>query len=450
MDTHFHQEAKKSYQKDIIEILKAISEVSFSPKPQIETEHYISAVITEKDIIKPIEYIKLTDTKGQIVSFEFAKNEKTYSLPEVSFKKLQSIADKIKKTKTIIDLISYDYIIDSIIEWIIENFQNIEYVDYFELLENKISSIVKEYEFWIPIPFTSISSEFKLGKIFYKTISVNIINSWFNPIIKKNTDEQKKNAIKESKLIFQKEFQGYCAGTIIIKAEKQKAVELAYTYLSESLSILRLITPPNFNFYLLSPLYEYGWNMYESNKYLIYELSKKNFTQASGIRDNNLRCHIDSLQIKKISTKPFSYFNDLILEIAPSDFQKSLKNAIMIYSKHTLRREPFDKVLYILVALESILLKNNTEPIQQSLADRIAFALSKDIGTRKHIVSLVKEIYTLRSGFVHHGKLDISDENTLFEFMNISFNMFLSLVENSKNYKRKEDCIGAIENIKYS
>ena len=59
--------------------------------------------------------------------------------------------------------------------------------------------------------------------------------------------------------------------------------------------------------------------------------------------------------------------------------------------------------LQIIGALEMILLRNDTEPIQQNIGERMAFVVGRNVNERKAIINNFRRIYSVRSKFLHHG-----------------------------------------------
>lgn len=106
--------------------------------------------------------------------------------------------------------------------------------------------------------------------------------------------------------------------------------------------------------------------------------------------------------------------------------------------------------MYILVALESLLLKNDSEPIQQNIADRISFAIGKSADERREIVKNIKDIYNIRSKFIHHGTTSFQNRALIQKFMNYAWLTFLFLVQQSHSFETKDKCIFALDHIKYS
>ena len=56
------------------------------------------------------------------------------------------------------------------------------------------------------------------------------------------------------------------------------------------------------------------------------------------------------------------------------------------------------------IALESLLIASDSEPLSRSLSERAAFILGKDFGERQSLARAIKRFYDMRSGIVHGNK----------------------------------------------
>jgi hypothetical protein len=63
-----------------------------------------------------------------------------------------------------------------------------------------------------------------------------------------------------------------------------------------------------------------------------------------------------------------------------------------------------DRLLYTMVALETLFLKDGNEPIQDNISLRMALMQPVPIAERRKIIQNVKTVYGLRSKLVHHGQ----------------------------------------------
>ena len=97
-----------------------------------------------------------------------------------------------------------------------------------------------------------------------------------------------------------------------------------------------------------------------------------------------------------------------------------------------------------------MLLKNENEPITQNIADRLAYIIGTTAERRVEIVGKVKQVYAVRSKFVHHGKSDVDDTNLLSDFMILVFSAFHFFIKNKDNFADKEALLAHIDKMKYS
>jgi len=101
----------------------------------------------------------------------------------------------------------------------------------------------------------------------------------------------------------------------------------------------------------------------------------------------------------------------------------------------------------MLSSLESVLLKNENEPIQQNLAERLAVFTAQELTERKTIIKLIKTVYGLRSKYLHHGHSS-SELEIVSEFMACVWGFFMQLVNNVERFKTKEEFLIAIDDHK--
>jgi hypothetical protein len=115
-------------------------------------------------------------------------------------------------------------------------------------------------------------------------------------------------------------------------------------------------------------------------------------------------------------THGLDYLGNLLIKENRTEYEQALIDCLILYSKSTLAKDPASKLVGVLVALESMLLKDGSEPIQQNLSERIAFLFSPE--KRIEIKRSVIRAYGLRPMFIHHGRRIETDEiDELREFL---------------------------------
>ena len=134
-----------------------------------------------------------------------------------------------------------------------------------------------------------------------------------------------------------------------------------------------------------------------------------------------------------------------------TDFQKKLLESLRLYSSSLLLHDFSNRLIYTLTTIESLLLKNRTEAIQDNISRRIAFLIGNDKNLRKEIAKNFKMVYSIRSKFIHHAEQISQDEfNTLKKFIFNVWTFLLMAINDSDKFKTKDEFIDAIEDRIFS
>ena len=130
-----------------------------------------------------------------------------------------------------------------------------------------------------------------------------------------------------------------------------------------------------------------------------------------------LNLHLSDEDVSKNkSSFGFDNVSELLRLESRSKFQETILNALLLYSRSTREKDLAGRLVYMLVALESVLLKNDSEPVGQNVGERMAFVRAKTVEKRRAVIRNLKDAYTLRSKFIHHGHT-IDELETVRSFM---------------------------------
>ena len=94
-------------------------------------------------------------------------------------------------------------------------------------------------------------------------------------------------------------------------------------------------------------------------------------------------------------------------------------------------------------------MRNQSEPIQQNLGERIAWLIGKNLEDRKLIVAQVRDVYGVRSRMLHHGQ-DVGTEPQVTEFLKLAWSALHCVVLNIHRYTCIDQLLEALDNRKLS
>jgi hypothetical protein len=402
---------------------------------------YIAADIVENDLISDIKKSSF-DREGNEVGLVYLHKGKEIGLLNEGYENLIKLAQNMQKLNALRSSVSVSFLKDNIFEWLrcryVEG-NSISMVDYIADLCRKY---VDNYEIWIPIPGISVESDFNIGKIILKPIHKETIDQWFADWNEKTKTEH----IAWTR----RELQGYAAATIQLNAEPKRASEIAFNESEKAISLLRIFTPENLSPNMLSFCSLSGNGNLERRKYFVVK-NEKMISLTDGFADRN---HYDLMVFSDeitsmISKMGLSILGDILRKEDLNEFQDKVLASLFLYSRNSLAKEISDKLVYILVFLESILLKDSNEPIMQNIGDRMAYLIGAP-EERKEIVQNTKDIYGLRSSYIHHGEyINYNDRTKIKLFMQNAWKVKQFLIHNIYNFKNTKEFMDYIDRIKY-
>ncbi len=142
------------------------------------------------------------------------------------------------------------------------------------------------------------------------------------------------------------------------------------------------------------------------------------FNIHKGILDHSTARHwfISKSDLDEYSRCGLGAISALEIQEKRTEFESTVLNMAFLYSKAAFTSDPMEKLVHMLSALESTLLRNESEPIQQNLAERIAIFTAQELSDRKNIIKNIKYVYGLRSRYLHHGhsSSDLEELSTFF------------------------------------
>jgi hypothetical protein len=158
---------------------------------------------------------------------------------------------------------------------------------------------------------------------------------------------------------------------------------------------------------------------------------------------------ISSKELAKFRQLGLDHLDQLLSTEPLTDFQECLLAALLVYSRNSLAKQPIEKLVFILVALESLLLKDGHENVQQNIGERLAFFSTNEPAKRREIVALTISCYNYRSRFLHHGR-DEHELEILSDFMILAWGFLLRLIKRNMEFTTKAEFIQAIEEVKFT
>ena len=426
MKLEIHPQASQNFNKKAEDLVSRLNpapehlrQKSGPPNPNIHSVFNF----TPENIIGEMVY-GWTDFTGNVVAKAFGEGGQMIGLFGDDYTELVRIAEGMQKSIRPREVVSLRRLTDLIFEWVKDKYRGTSIPTMTEYVLAESEKLIKELEIWIPISQLYIQAPFVFGKITFRAITKAMIDDWEASILSKANNPEEVESVRRSFERHRQDIQGLATATIKVEAEPRRAYEIAFEEIDRTMSILRFISPANIHPAKISYSAPFGKQHEDRYRYLFVK-GGKIIGHTSGLTDTSRTQW--NLTMEDLATwgPELGVLGMLLNKENLTDFQESLLDALILYSRSSLAKQVSDKLVYILIALESSFLKDSSELIQDAISLRMAYMQDVSVEERRAIISNVKAVYKLRSSFIHHGQsISIDATKILMEFMK---NALLSL-----------------------
>jgi hypothetical protein len=450
-----HPEAAKNFDKKAVELL---SEVEARPRPggrrragPLDPDIHVAAHVPAEVIIGDIE-IQLTDRLGNDVAKTYRRGGDLVGLYGEGYKRLVRIAEQVQKAKPVQNAVSLSLLTDLIFDWVARRHQSLPVPSMTEYVLGECEKQIREIEIWIPVFMLHVQSDVRIGRVTLKTVTRAMLDEWRAGYLAQATDDETRSAVERFIVERRGELQGFAAAAVELVAEPRRASEVAFELAEQAAAMLRFFSPANFDPRLVSYCALLGRQHIDTASYLTMRDGKIDGYSTGWAGGPEPSWPLSNRVISEIRANGLDTLSDLLGREKRTEFQQELLSALQLYSKSSLAKNVADKLVYILVALESLFLKDSSEAIMDNISERMAFFAGSTVAERKAIIGNVKKTYGLRSSYIHHGRdIGIDDMATLEGFMLTAWRCLQGLIKHvGDDGATKVEFLNALEERKLS
>jgi hypothetical protein len=401
------------------------------------------ATYTEHDIHEIFCLGEFNQVTGERTRLLFDDGKHAYELASDGCRELESLAAAILKVPGLAQKVSVARVEEEIRRWL--DPENRDTRSLSERLIAEIGSAVRRYTVWVPIAYLHLQSDFVFGSVVFRPITAAVLDVWELACSPRTPDGTASVQAYFRRL--RQECQGLTAVTFEAEAEAIRVLQIAAETAERSTALLRTLCVENLHPRACSYCVPLG-RLTAVSDYIWLSSGPSTFSTdrtalppppSSWVIGDERRAELDQIGLSALAK---------IAALDGSEFDKKLVETLLIYNRANISRDPVDKLIYVLVALESMLLKNQSEPIQAAVGDRMAFVVGKDADERLQIAALVRDCYAIRSRFVHHGQAR-EDSAAMEKFLRYAWVFFTRLLRAHSSFASKDALLERLDRRKF-
>jgi hypothetical protein len=405
------------------EYLGSIKEKPFSDW----TDKFVSGPVIEKEIT----------ITGEITSIKKRFDNKCYEIDRNTCQKITKMAESIYKQKNIQSKVGKDFIEERIIHWIMKTFENKKADNEFSnFLIDEIENLIENLKIRFKIINLEIEYPFYIGNIELHYLTKDFFS-------KLNDNKLEKDKLNGDKYI------GQVFASCIIKAEAEKAQTIAYKNCGLAIDILKI-----FSLTLHFPNYKLIFDIDkrisfnpEFHEIILQNLNIENDFRLSFLssRDGQTPYIIDKAKLTRMEQLGLNEFSNFIKQDLGTKLYGLIIDSIEHFANALSTRDLHKRISELFSILESLLLKDNKSPIQDSISIYLSKLVSNNIEERKKIIDIVKELYNVRSKMIHHFIKDDFKEESLQILQVYVLILLKKMIKLASKHETKESIINEID-----
>jgi|ERR1041385_3927953 hypothetical protein len=392
MNFQLPEEAARSIDEQALTFIDALAPEPENPKDPKGTSrpNYLRAVASVAALELPTGWINpIFGPDDHEVARFFPEFDPAIGLSETSYDSFIKLCRQLYEAAQLKFTVSETFVVDRCFEWLRQRHLESTRFGLIDFVFDECARHVTPLDIWVPVIGLEVENELELGTVILKPILQADWRRWVSDWYTRLGAEIPR--LRQ----FLLDIESDCLTAAVCRtvAESIKAVEVAIEKTEEALDVLRYFSPSNR--YPSTPAFcsIAGTEPVIRPKHLILQ---NNYLVSAGITLNTLRARhplrIDESLMSKMRGVGFDTLASLLKKSASdrTELQNDFLKALAIYSKSSIAQNLTDKLLYAVLTLESLLLKDQSESLQKHIGERMAFMIETLLRPELQLLTITK------------------------------------------------------------
>lgn len=445
----FHPSAASALDGKAADILACVQEVHVPLKGRGTAGWWSpedAPIITDKDIVgDPV--LRLTDVNGDNAVIFITSGGSSFGLVGEAVDRLQNLIDSVLKNRWVQKCISSSFIENTFFEWTRNYLRVREAVAFSAFFIERCKSSVLILTATAPVQHLAVEDTFEFGSTKIRPLGASYFEDLRRQILEKAPGSQ--DNVNDFIEQVRKKMANCSAVEFQIQAEPNYAQDAALQRAADAVGLLRFFCLASVTSTLMSPVTLLGaLAVPEAHVFTTSPVGGFQYRTGGALGTDDIEFwRISKADWASFRSEGLETVGDLLDVDILSDFGRDVRSSILGFSRALTFAEMSDRLVFAFSAIEGLMLRSASEPIQQNVAERIAFSTTSSPVQRSEIIENFRKSYKMRSQYVHH-RLTATDVTVLDRsFENIRAALAQAVV-NIKNFKTKDEYLSAIDKVK--
>ena len=444
LSDQLHEDARKRFEElgqDLLGRVVTFRDPPSRDRPVFSPNIFTGTPLTDADIDGDV-HLGWQDRHGKPTGIAVAEaGGLRTGLIGPGYAKLEALVLSMARVRPFKLTASLKFLRTQIFEWVKERHRGQGSAACVDYLLRALESAAAEHRLLFPVSDLHVQSPLTLGSVTVSTFPERI----FEELESKRVDGPSAGTHAEFCRSMRQDFQGLAVAEVSVFGERIRAREIAAERVDLAVGVLRFFTPPE----VTSRLARWGYAPRRTSRVFVTDSTGKFLSTSSAIIDrpgtmvlsDNLRDILLGVGLSEVC--------GILARASRTDFEEAVLAGMVTFGRAALTADLREKMIWYCAGLESILLRDSSEPILQNLSERLAMFAYDTVQERTVALKDVKEAYALRSRFVHHGA-EIGEGEVVNRFAHHGLQVFRRIVKNAHHFGHKIDFVEYIDRMKLS
>lgn len=327
-------------------------------------------------------------------------------------------------------------------------------VTFLGFLETQAAKSVRNRRVVMAIEYLDLDCGFDLGRVSFDFFREDAFDSIDRTRLAHWVPATPEMAILADEL--RRKYQGKAYCSIRLEGEPERCLERAREEIDKALAILRCFSPAVFVPQAPSYFGRSGNAHVPELDCFLFETVPEGAGQREVFAEQISRADESRLPHWRIARGDLDRFEkaglfkaaELLVNPSRSELQERLLVCFELFARGIACARFEERLVFALVSLESLLVRDGSEPIEHNLAIRTAFLTERDREKRRAVMATMKEAYAARSRFLHHGKASSDEAGFADHFQHIVWTVLRNVLYRPE--RTKGELLQAIEDAMLS
>jgi len=427
---------KQFWDNEAYALVGSIETSSFAPLTRIEyvSEEDGSVIDLSGKFVGPLKSNEKSNSV--IISEKSCEGDTCRELRGEGYQRYIKLVDSVVKTAEVSRLVSRKFIEQCAFDYIIETHKNqCAAIGFSDHMLNKVEGAVANYKIYFSVDNLEIFPPTTIGKA---TLALPE-----RDILVEDATKNDKNSVE----LFFKKYGSKLFISHTVRAEKGKAVELAFVECSLSIDVLKICCDT-----MDDPLSKISFDIdsriaeNSHSQTLVRNVDQTNDLTFKDYRIPNF--HVVTADYRRrLNARNLEFFSSFVSHLPEerSELQNLIVNAIRRFAKALTTVNLNLRIVELFTIMESLIVPNSQANILDSLTKYASKLVYSNRVERQQLIALIKSMYGLRSAYVHHAKEPEINVEQLRQLQVAVQSLIGRLIEKSRTHTLKESILKEID-----